>query len=150
MHIQVDDTLLNKAAIIERCVRRIKEEYQMCPKLDNYTHVDALILNIERACQAAIDMANHIIALNHLGIPQSSANSFELLAQASIINVELLKSMKAMTGFRNIAVHEYQEVKTDILEYIAKEGFKDFISLCFAIGIKICIDTVSMKKSVNH
>ena len=137
MRIQIDDTLLNKAGIIERCVRRIKEEYDMCPTLDNYTHVDALTLNIERACQAAIDMANHIIASKHLGIPQSSANSFELLAQASIMNSKLLESMKAMTGFRNIAVHEYQEVKSDVLEYIARQGYKDFILFCSTIGIVI-------------
>lgn len=51
-----DDILLNKAAIIERCIRRIQEEYHACPDLDNHTHVDALTLNIERACQAAINM----------------------------------------------------------------------------------------------
>lgn len=137
MNIQVDDTLLNKAAIIERCTRRIREEYKMCPNLDNYTHVDALTLNIERACQAAIDMANHIIASKHLGIPQSSANSFELLAQAALIEKSLLKSMKAMTGFRNIAVHEYQEVKLDILKYISEIGYRDFILFCAETGINI-------------
>ena len=52
-----DDILLNKAAIIERCVRRMLEEASACPHLDDFTHVDALTLNIERACQAAIDMA---------------------------------------------------------------------------------------------
>jgi hypothetical protein len=52
-----DDILLNKAAIIERCVRRIAEEVRSCPGLDNFTHVDALTLNIERGCQAAIDMS---------------------------------------------------------------------------------------------
>jgi uncharacterized protein YutE (UPF0331/DUF86 family) len=137
VNILVDDTLLNKAAIIERCIRRVREEYAMCPGLDNYTNVDASIMNIERACQAAIDMANHIIALNHLGIPQSSANSFELLAQASFIGKHILKSMKAMTGFRNIAVHEYQEIKVDILKYISEQGYKDFILFCCEFGIII-------------
>ena len=44
------DILLNKAAIIERCVRRMLEEARACPRLDDCTHVDALTLNIERAC----------------------------------------------------------------------------------------------------
>jgi len=37
----MDDVLLNKAAIIERCLRRAKSEYAACPELDNYTHTDA-------------------------------------------------------------------------------------------------------------
>ena len=44
-----DDILLNKAAIIERCIRRLGEEARACPGYDNFTHIDALTLNIERA-----------------------------------------------------------------------------------------------------
>ena len=68
--------LLNKAAIIERSLKRMKAEYQSDPTLTNFTHVDAMILNIERACQAAIDAAQHIVAQHRLGIPQNSAESF--------------------------------------------------------------------------
>ncbi|MEN8254387.1 MAG: DUF86 domain-containing protein [Verrucomicrobiota bacterium] len=132
-----DDILLNKAAIIERCIRRIKEEYAVAPQLDNPTHADALTLNIERACQAAIDMAMHLVAKQHLGIPQSSAEAFDLLDKASLITASLCKSLRAMTGFRNVAIHEYQELDTDILHYIAREGFQDFIRFCAALGLKI-------------
>ena len=131
------DILLNKAAIIERCIRRIKEEYAATPELDNPTHVDALTLNIERACQAAIDMAMHLVSQKHLGIPQNSAEAFDLLNKADIISADLCKSLRAMTGFRNIAIHEYQALDTEILHYIAKEGFLDFIQLCTALGLKI-------------
>lgn len=44
---------LNKAAIIERCIRRMQQEYAADKTLSDPTHFDALILNIERACQAA-------------------------------------------------------------------------------------------------
>jgi len=67
-----DNVVLNKAAVIERALRRMRQEYEFNPTLDNFTHVDAMILNIERACQAAIDLAQHLVAQNHLGIPQSS------------------------------------------------------------------------------
>jgi uncharacterized protein YutE (UPF0331/DUF86 family) len=55
------------------------QEYAFNPALDNYTHIDAMILNIERACQAAIDLAQHLVAEHHLGSPQSSAELFILL-----------------------------------------------------------------------
>jgi uncharacterized protein YutE (UPF0331/DUF86 family) len=137
MPIQIDEVLLNKAAVIERCIARIREEYILCPELDNFTHVDAMTLNIERACQATIDMATHLAAIKHLGIPQSSANAFELLYHASIIDEKLMRSMKAIAGFRNVAVHEYQELNLDILKFVAEQGFNDFIVYCKQLGITI-------------
>jgi uncharacterized protein YutE (UPF0331/DUF86 family) len=132
-----DDILLNKAAIIERCIRRIKEEYAACPTLENQTHADALTLNIERACQAAIDMAMHLVAKKHLGVPQSSAESFDLLRKASLIETEQCHALKAMTGFRNVAIHEYRELDLEILHFIARQGYQDFVHLCSALGLNI-------------
>ena len=137
MHIQIDEVTLNKATVIERCIARIKQEYSLCPELNNFTHIDAMTLNIEKACQAAVDIATHLTAIKHLGIPQSSANAFELLYHASIIDEKLMKSMKAVAGFRNVAVHEYQELNIDILKFIAEQGFKDFIVYCKQLGITI-------------
>ncbi len=72
---QPDNVGLNKASIIEKCIRRMHEEYNADITLSNCTHLDALILNIERACQAAIDLAMHVVATEHLGVPQSRANA---------------------------------------------------------------------------
>ena len=60
-----DDVLLNKAATIERCIARAREEYNTYPAnfATNCTHQDAAILNIQRACEAALDMGNHVIRL---------------------------------------------------------------------------------------
>ena len=59
----VDDVLINKAATIERCVRRAREEYAADPAsfATNFTRQDAAILNIQRACEAALDMGQHLI-----------------------------------------------------------------------------------------
>lgn len=137
MPTQPDEVNLNKAAIIERCITRIKQEYRACPELDNFTHVDAMILNIERACQAAIDMATHLAAIKHLGIPQSAANAFELLCNASLIDKSVMKAMKAISGFRNVVVHQYQDIDMEILKFIAEKGFEDFIAYCRQLGITI-------------
>lgn len=52
-----DDVLLNKTSIIERCLRRVQEEYDDTPAhlYENITKQDATILNLQRACQATID-----------------------------------------------------------------------------------------------
>lgn len=133
-----DDVLLNKAAIIERCIRRLGEESRACPNLDNFTHVDALTLNIERACQAAIDMAMHTVAERRLGVPQSNAEAFTLLERAGLIDAALSKSLRGMAGFRNIAVHQYEELDTDVLRWVVESGHRDFIRLGHALGVRIC------------
>ena len=82
-------------------------------------------------------MAMHLVSTKHLGVPQSSSEAFDLLNKARLISNELSHSLRAMTGFRNVAIHEYQKLDTEILHYIAKEGFKDFILLCSVLGLKI-------------
>ncbi len=106
----VDDVLVNKTATIERCVARAREEYGKDPDTfaDDYTRQDAAILNIQRACEAALDMGQHLIRRERLGVPQGARNVFDLLARGGWIDVELADRLKPMVGFRNIAVHDYQ------------------------------------------
>lgn len=133
----VDDVCLNKGAIMERCIRRIHEEYAADPALEDFTHLDALTLNIERACQAAIDMAMHVVATRHLGVPQTSAGAFELLRKAHVISAELAQSLKGMTGFRNVAIHEYQTLDLAVVHWIAENGARDWVELCRSLGVTI-------------
>jgi len=132
-----DDILLNKAAIIERCIRRIGEEARACPGYDDFSHVDALTLNIERACQASIDMAMHVVAEKHLGVPQSNAEAFALLEKAGIIGRDLSKSLRGMAGFRNVAVHQYEELDMGVLRWVVETGHRDWIKLGEALGVSI-------------
>ena len=74
--------MFNKAAVIERSLRPVLDIYRADPDLADLMHVDALTLNVERACQAAIDLAMHVVASKHLGMPQSQADAFRLLADA--------------------------------------------------------------------
>jgi uncharacterized protein YutE (UPF0331/DUF86 family) len=137
MPIQPDDIIWNKAAIIERCIRRMHEEYRANPDLEDYTHLDALTLNIERACQAAIDLAMHVVAKERLGMPQSSGDSFYVLERAGYISSRLRQSLVAMTGFRNIAIHQYQVLDIGVLHYIVEQGYQDLIVFGSALGVKI-------------
>ena len=75
-----NDIILNKAEIIERCILRIYEEYEDNPdNLQNLTKQDSIILNIQKACEASIDIAMYIVADMKLGIPQTSRDAFDLL-----------------------------------------------------------------------
>lgn len=123
-----DDIILNKAQNIERCIKRIQEEYPGFEKKlsNNYLKQDSIILNLLRACEAAIDMAARMIRIRHLGIPQSSRDMFVLLEKANIIPNELSNRLQAMVGFRNIAIHDYTNIDLDIVKNIIEKRLDDF------------------------
>lgn len=122
-----NDVILNKVSMIERCMKRINEEYANTPSnLNNYTTQDSIVLNLLRACEASIDIAMHIIAEKKLGLPQTSRDAFSFLEENGILTSDLSNKMKAMVGFRNIAVHDYQELNLVILQKIVEDHLDDF------------------------
>lgn len=122
-----NDVILNKISVIERCMNRVKVVYENNPEnLKDYTKQDSIILNIQRACEASIDLAMHIVAEQKLGLPQTSRDAFDMLHGALIIDENTVKRLKAMVGFRNIAVHDYQTVNLDILQQIVTNHLEDF------------------------
>ncbi|PUE29164.1 toxin-antitoxin antitoxin component [Limnohabitans sp. JirII-29] len=133
-----DDVLLNKAAAIERCVARAREEYAGDPDgfAKNFTRQDAAILNIQRACEAVLDMGQHIIRRESLGLPQSARDVFTLLAQVSWVDEALAESMKRMVGFRNVAVHEYQALQLPITVNIITHHLDEFTAFTRQILLK--------------
>ena len=125
----MDDVVINKMAIIERCIVRIRQEFsQVNPDLESdLTRQDSIMLNIERAAQACIDLGTHSVRIHKLGIPQRSRDVFDFLEKAGKLDSNLSKSMKAMVGFRNIAVHDYQNVNLDIVKNIVENKLDDFL-----------------------
>ena len=125
----VDDVLLNKAATIERCVARAREEYDRSPDTfdRDFTRQDAAILNIQRACEAALDIGQHLIRRDGLGLPQSARDVFRLLASAGRIDTDLADALKRLVGFRNIAAHDYQSMHLPITVKIITEHLDDFL-----------------------
>ncbi|ARN56306.1 type VII toxin-antitoxin system HepT family RNase toxin [Sedimentisphaera salicampi] len=135
--IQPDDVSRSKAAVLQRCLKRIKEEYKADPSFESFTHLDAMTLNLERACQAAIDLANHTVSKSKLGVPNSSAEAFKLLADSGIIDKPMAQELAAMSGFRNIAVHQYQRIQNEVLKAIVENKLEIFENLCRKLGIDI-------------
>ena len=124
----MDDVLLNKVAIIERCLNRIQEEYQGSKdQLEtNYTKQDSIILNLLRAAEASIDSAMHVVRVKQLGVPQQSREAFTLLEDNALLDTNLSQHMQAMVGFRDIAVHNYQNISLPILKSILENNLVDF------------------------
>lgn len=124
-----DDIILAKSAIIERCVARVREVHagddDLCAR--DLMRQDAIVLNLQRACEASIDLAMHLVRVRRLGVPQESRDAFDLLERAGLINPDLAVRMKRMVGFRNVAVHDYRKLDLDIVRSIIGTRLTDFL-----------------------
>ena len=120
--------ILNKYEIIERCIKRINEEYENNPEnLEDYRRLDCIVLNLQRACEAVIDIAMYIVSTRKLGIPQTKKEAFIKLEENNIISKEISENMKRMIGFRNIAIHDYKEIDEKILQNVIENHLEELL-----------------------
>ena len=129
MCLNMNDIILNKITTIERCLKRVEEVYGNSPEnLRDFTKQDSIILNIQRACEASIDLAMHLVSKHKLGLPKTSRDAFEILQGEGLIEKSLAITLMNMVGFRNIAVHDYQSLDIDILQSIIEKHVDDFLT----------------------
>ncbi|MGH8468702.1 MAG: type VII toxin-antitoxin system HepT family RNase toxin [Gammaproteobacteria bacterium] len=131
----MNQVVLNKKVSIERCVAQVRNYYAMKSELpfkDDYLKQDAIAMNLQRACELAIDIANLLIKTKKLGLPQDSKESFLLLQRAGLINETMMTALQAMVGFRNILV---QKLDLDIMVEIIERRLGDVLDFAnFALA----------------
>jgi uncharacterized protein YutE (UPF0331/DUF86 family) len=122
----MNDVLINKVQSIQRCILRAIEEYNLAGEglKKDFSRQDACLLNILRACEQSIDLANHLVKKYKLGIPTQSTDSFEFL-EAKGLSEELSLSLQKMVGFRDTLVHSYQKLQIEIVEVLMKSRLAD-------------------------
>lgn len=120
--------VLNKFETIEKCINRINEEYEgNSDNLKDYRKMDMIVLNLQRACEAVLDLAMYVVSTRKLGLPQNKREAFVLLEENKIIDSAMSKKMQGMVGFRNIAVHDYKEIDEDILKDVIENHLTDLL-----------------------
>jgi uncharacterized protein YutE (UPF0331/DUF86 family) len=88
---------------------------------------DIVALNLTRAAQISVDIALHWIAEQpDIRAPASMGESFEIMADAGAISVEVAERLRKAVGFRNLAVHNYDEINWAIVFSICKYRLGDF------------------------
>jgi len=118
------DVIFSKINIIKNCITAI--EKVKASSLEEAFRVGLFELNLQRAIQASVDLANVVIAKEGLGLPNSYRQSFEILATHAMIDGTLLKVLSSMVGFRNISVHDYGTIKPEIVKSIVDNHLLDF------------------------
>lgn len=124
----MSDVLIAKQQSLERCLARVRHAWEQPSTLPferDYDRQDIIALNLQRACEQALDMANHVVAARKLGWPRTSAESFDLLERAGLVSAAMAGQVKAMVGLRNVVVHQYQDLDLDIVTSVVREHLDD-------------------------
>lgn len=120
--------IINKYESIQKCIKRIEEEYEgNIENLYDYRRLDPIVLNLQRACEIAIDIAMYIISNRKLGVPQTKKETFIKLEENNLISKDISTNMQKMVGFRNIAIHDYKQIDEEILADVIENHLKDIV-----------------------
>lgn len=118
-----------KLESLRRCIHRLETR---CPASVETlsTDLDAqdiVALNLTRAVQLSVDIALHWIAEHpEIKAPATMGESFAAIAEAGVISVDLAERLRKAVGFRNLAVHNYEEINWAIVFSICKHRLGDF------------------------
>lgn len=122
------DVLLNKLESLRRCIVRVQDKTpdSLDLLMNDCDLQDIVVLNLERAVQICVDIGLHIISDLEVPIPDTMAQTFVSLKQAGYLNDATAERMVKAVGFRNTAVHAYQEIDWEIVYRIITEHLDDF------------------------
>lgn len=124
-----DPVLEEKLESVRRCLERVRTRTpadvgDFARDLDAQ---DIVTINLERAVQACVDIALHVLVLRE-GAPRTMAEAFVCLAQQRLISEPVAERMVKAVGFRNLAVHAYRQIDWNVVHSIATLHLEDFRS----------------------
>ncbi len=124
-----------KLESLRRCLLRIR---QTCPEdskvlQSNADAQDILTLNLTRAVQIAVDIGAHLLVQEEAPPPGTMGETFDRLCELGIVDVRLADRMKRAVGFRNLAIHNYEEINWAIVHTICTKHLTDFEDFARAV-----------------
>lgn len=125
-----------KIESLRRCLERVSTKLPPTVQaLQNDPDAqDIVSLNLTRAVQLCIDLAAHWLSdQGQYPAPKTMGQTFDVLAEAGLIEPELAHRMKKAVGFRNVMVHSYDEIDWAIVHAIGHNHLDDFKAYARAI-----------------
>ena len=134
------DVVLKKLESLRRCIKRIQDKTPNTYEelADDYDLQDIITINLERSVQQCVDIGLHIISDLEIQAPETMGKTFEVLERAGCLSYDVAERMTKAVGFRNTAVHAYQEIDWQIVFAIITKHLDDFRE--FARQIMDCVD----------
>jgi uncharacterized protein YutE (UPF0331/DUF86 family) len=77
--------------------------------------LDSVKYNFVVAIECCVDVGQHLCAVQGWGPPSTNADTFRILAEHAVLPAELATRMAQASGFRSVLVHEYVDVRDDLV-----------------------------------
>lgn len=113
---------------VRRTVRRLREisRKNRAEFLEDDVLQAASIRYLQTAIEAVLDIANHIVAREGLGVPKSYQEAVDLLIANGVLSSADESTYRGMVRFRNRAVHLYDEIDAGEIHEILTSHLDDF------------------------
>lgn len=95
---------------------------------------------LQTSIEALVDIANHIIAREGLGVPRAYSETVEILTREGVLPPGRRDALLSMVRFRNRIVHLYDEVSSEEIWRIIENDLADFDAFISAIASRYFVD----------
>ena len=123
-----NEIVIKKMTSLKHCLDRLEEKRpdKWETLLKSYDLQDIISINLERAVQLTVDIGLHSLSELRVQPPETMDEVFSLLHRKGVITETLAQHLISAVGFRNIAVHEYEEIDWKIVHSILFHHLADF------------------------
>lgn len=129
---------MTRPEVIRKRLNKLDEYLAVLRRLQRYER-DEFLSNPERygsaerflhlAIEALLDMGNHVIADENLGVVDWYSDVPRIFLEKGLISPELSEKWIRMIGFRNTLVHGYIDIDRTIVHEVLQNGIKDIEEL---------------------
>ena len=122
------EKIYSKIQIIEDNIKKLEElkTFSLENFMKDFRNIESAKHLFQRAIEAMVDIAMHIIARLRLLTPSSSVEAIKILVENKIIPSENQERYYQMIKFRNRLVHFYHKIDTNELYQILQNNLSDF------------------------
>ncbi|MBU0934475.1 MAG: DUF86 domain-containing protein [Spirochaetes bacterium] len=122
------DILRRKLESLALCVTRIESKTPADADLlaSDLDAQDIIVLNLERAVQLCVDLATHLLPDFSIPAPETMAGALLALGKVQVLDRVLAERLARAVSFRNLAVHEYENLDWSVVYTIITTRLDDF------------------------
>ncbi len=119
--------LAERAIAVERHLERVRRHLPAPPEhlAPGTLECDAVILHMWQATQIVIDLATSACVRLGAGTPSSYGEAFRKLGDAGYLRPGLAARLSRAAGFRNVIVHDYEDLDLKRVDAAARKGPAD-------------------------
>jgi len=86
---------------------------------------NTVLMDLQQAIQACIDLAAHACVDSALGAPATPAEAFALIGRNGLIDDALARRLTGAAGLRNLIVHQYTAIDLQHIVQVIRNDLDD-------------------------